>query len=127
MEEILENPEMAELLLGGSAANPMDQLAEGILAAAAPVGIGLLVSLIISILLALQFYKIAKLKGHAKLRYFFIPFLFGIMGWILVAALPDRSGVSEAPKAPVITAGNVPVNPPSGAVSTNSYSPTIID
>ena len=46
--------------------------------------------LVISGILAFQFYDAARDKGYDGMKYFWICFLFGIAGWILVAALPDQ-------------------------------------
>lgn len=39
---------------------------------------------------AFGFAHIAGEKGYSKIGYWFWCFLFGIAGWIMVAALPDR-------------------------------------
>ena len=41
--------------------------------------------------IAESFYNAAKLKGFSEKRYFWLPFWLGIMGYLLVAALPDKS------------------------------------
>lgn len=38
-----------------------------------------------------QFYAIAKMKGHPQKKYFWWCFWAGIIGWMMVIALPDRS------------------------------------
>lgn len=40
--------------------------------------------------MAEQFYTVAKMKGHSERKYFWIPFWLGILGYMLVIALPDR-------------------------------------
>lgn len=45
----------------------------------------------IRILFALEFYYIARDKGYMALRYFFMPFLFGKSGYMIIIALPDRN------------------------------------
>ncbi len=50
----------------------------------------LIAALVINILLAKQFYNVAKMKGFPWMRYFWIPFLFGPIGWFMVLALPDH-------------------------------------
>ena len=61
--------------------------------------IGMLVFLIILSLLiwgviwyfiAAQFYEAAKEKGYYNKKYLWITFVFGIVGCLLVTALPDR-------------------------------------
>ncbi len=39
------------------------------------------------------FYTVAKEKGHHELKYFWICFLLGIVGWCLIIALPDRGDI----------------------------------
>lgn len=59
---------------------------------------GVLVILILAAVIAINvfvaraFRDVARMKGHKGARYFWIPFLFGFAGWILVLALPDRLG-----------------------------------
>ena len=48
--------------------------------------------LVINFFIAKEFYKAAVMKGWASKRYFWIPFLLTFVGYILVAALPDRGG-----------------------------------
>ena len=38
-----------------------------------------------------QFYKIASMKGHSDKQYFWWCFFLGIVGWLMVVALPDRA------------------------------------
>lgn len=45
--------------------------------------------------IAKQFSDIAAEKGFEERRNFWIPFLLGIVGYIMIAALPDR-GVQTA-------------------------------
>lgn len=45
--------------------------------------------------IAKQFEDVAAEKGFEEKRNFWIPFFFGIVGYIMVAALPDR-GVQTA-------------------------------
>lgn len=48
------------------------------------------VALWICYLVAKEFYKIAEMKGFPESKYLWIPFFLGIVGWMLVIALPDR-------------------------------------
>ncbi|MBQ8556340.1 MAG: hypothetical protein IJ438_10790 [Clostridia bacterium] len=54
----------------------------------------ILLSLVIIVIvfkyLAECFYDVAKIKGHSDRKYFWICFIFGIFGYLLVIALPDR-------------------------------------
>lgn len=55
-----------------------------------------IISLLISYLVADEFDKIVIMKGYPKGKYFWWCFLLGIIGWLMVIALPDR--VSEKQK-----------------------------
>ena len=46
-------------------------------------------------LVAKEFYVAAKAKGYYEKKYFWICFLLGVIGYLLVVALPDRG---NAPK-----------------------------
>ena len=50
----------------------------------------LLVAAAIQVLVALAFAKCAESKGYRKWMYFWVCFFFGTIGYIIVAALPDR-------------------------------------
>lgn len=52
---------------------------------------GLIVALIIRLLVASAFSTIAGNKGHNPSSYFWVCFLLGIIGYCMVAALPDLS------------------------------------
>lgn len=54
--------------------------------------------LIIDYLIAKEFYAIATDKGYVATKYLWIPFLLGIVGYLLVVALPDRNKNAEPPK-----------------------------
>lgn len=53
--------------------------------------LGAIVLLIICGIIASEFRKIAAEKGFDEGKYFWYPFLFGIIGCLLVVALPDRN------------------------------------
>jgi len=40
--------------------------------------------------LATQFCNAAQMKGHYEKKYFWLSFLLGPVGYLLVVALPDR-------------------------------------
>ena len=46
------------------------------------------------------FYEIACMKGFRDKRYFWLPFLLGIIGYLLVVALPDRNKETATPAKP---------------------------
>ncbi|MGI5977676.1 MAG: hypothetical protein ACOX68_08280 [Candidatus Limivicinus sp.] len=43
---------------------------------------------------AREFYKTAIMKGWSQKKYFVLPFLLWIPGYLLIIALPDRAGGS---------------------------------
>lgn len=49
------------------------------------------VVLAIQFFIATEFYKVAKEKGYDSKKYLWIPFLFGIVGYLLVIALPNKN------------------------------------
>ena len=53
-----------------------------------------LVALVISGVVAEEFYIAACCKGHEERKYFWYCFLLGIIGYLLVVALPDISSNS---------------------------------
>lgn len=52
--------------------------------------LGAIVSLIVCFIAALEFAAIAREKGYDAAKYFWYPFLLGIIGMLIVVALPDR-------------------------------------
>ena len=52
--------------------------------------LGAIVALIISAIIAACFAEVARAKGHEGGAYFWLCFLFGLAGYLLVIALPDR-------------------------------------
>ena len=58
--------------------------------------ISLVVAIIIQKDLATNFYDVAREKGYNDRKYFRICFWLGLPGWILVAALPNRSKKSDS-------------------------------
>ena len=50
----------------------------------------ILLYVFVSLILAAQFSEVASEKGYKNNKYFWFCLLFGIAGWILVCALPDR-------------------------------------
>lgn len=51
---------------------------------------GVAVVLWINYALSTYFYYVATEKGYYEACYLWIPFLFGLIGYVLVVALPDR-------------------------------------
>lgn len=46
--------------------------------------------LVIKILVAREFGRIAEDKGYEERKYYVLPFFLGIIGYLLIVALPDR-------------------------------------
>ena len=62
---------------------------------------GIIISLIINVVIAKKFVEIADMKGHYGSDYFWYIFLFGMIGMLMVIALPDKS-VKDTPKPSII-------------------------
>lgn len=59
--------------------------------------IALIVGLVcLWIYLANRFYDVAVMKGHRERKYFWICFWLGLVGYLLVIALPDRGNAVSA-------------------------------
>ena len=50
----------------------------------------LALALVISALVAIEYEKIANMKGHFGSKYFWFCFFLGPVGWFMIHALPDR-------------------------------------
>lgn len=53
--------------------------------------ISVLILLAIQFFLAEEFYKVAVMKGYDEKRYLWLSFLFGLVGYLLVIALPQKA------------------------------------
>ena len=53
--------------------------------------IAVVLAVIVHVVFAFLFRNAARMKGHPQRRYFWLCLVFGLPGWILVAALPDLS------------------------------------
>lgn len=51
---------------------------------------GIAIAMWLDTLIATQFYKIAKEKGHDSVTYYRFAFWLSIVGYLMVIALPDR-------------------------------------
>lgn len=58
----------------------------------------LLFCFIIACLIANEFSKIAAMKGHKEGKWFWLCLIFGIVGWLMIIALPDRRIPSPRPQ-----------------------------
>lgn len=47
-------------------------------------------------ILAKQFFEVAQQKGHSENKYFWFCFWLGVIGYLLVIALPDRGNTRQA-------------------------------
>ena len=52
----------------------------------------LILGLVVSYLLAKEFYRAAVARGWPAKKYFWICFLLPVIGYLLIIALPDRGG-----------------------------------
>lgn len=57
----------------------------------------IIVVIVIQFILAFAFYGIAVDKGYNSGLYFVVCLLFGIAGWLLVAAKPDLNARNQLP------------------------------
>ena len=63
-----------------------------------------ILTIFINHLIAAAFYDIAQKKGHSEKRYYWLPFWLGVVGYCLVAALPDLfARPQKQVEAPYIT------------------------
>ena len=53
------------------------------------------VAIIINVVIASKFAEIAEMKGHEHDTYFWFTFIFGVIGMLMVIALPDMSNTME--------------------------------
>lgn len=53
----------------------------------------------IQYLIAREFYVIALAKGHPQKKYLWLPFFLGMIGFLLVVALPDCKESTQTPPA----------------------------
>lgn len=49
----------------------------------------------IDYLIAKEFYISAQQKGYSEKKYLWLCFLLGVIGYLLVIALPDRGNVQQ--------------------------------
>lgn len=59
------------------------------------------VGIVLDFFISRWFYTAAKEKGHQQKKYFWICFWLGMVGWLLIIALPDRGGVLPRKQEPV--------------------------
>ena len=73
--------------------------------------------IVLNVFISKWFRNIAQMKGHNEKRYFWVPFFFGLVGYLMVIALPDRGACKDAAPA------NVPNVPPYGQRSNAAWQP----
>ena len=61
------------------------------------------VVLFINHLIAAAFYDIAVSKGHSERRYYWLSFWLGVVGYCLVAALPDLKARPAKNNEPMVS------------------------
>lgn len=67
--------------------------------------IGAILGLSIAAYIADQFKNVAEEKGYYGGRYFWFPFLLGLIGCVYIAALPDRGKPTTERSEPVNNSG----------------------
>ena len=55
--------------------------------------IGVIIGLVVWYFFSTMFYELAVMKGFPEKKYLWLTFFFGLVGAVLVAALPDRGNV----------------------------------
>lgn len=61
----------------------------------------LALSIWVHYLVAREFYRAACGKGSWEKKYFWLPFLLGFVGYLLIIALPDYSKVGMSARTPI--------------------------
>ena len=49
--------------------------------------------LVVKFYIAGLFYEAARYKGYGQAKHFFVPFLFGLVGYLWIIALPNRGSI----------------------------------
>lgn len=65
--------------------------------------VGAIAFIVIDALISGQFMNIAASKGDDSWKYFWFCFLFGVVGYLMVIALPDMKARSVQPKTEPLT------------------------
>ena len=73
--------------------------------------LGFIIAIVVDVIIARAFADVAEDKGHTESKYFWMCVLFGIPGYLLVIALPDRRR-PVAHTAPAQTASSQPAYAP---------------
>ena len=56
--------------------------------------IGAIVVLMVWFIICKEFYNVAEAKGYPQMKYLWLTFFFGVMGALLIIALPDKSNTT---------------------------------
>ena len=59
--------------------------------------LGAILVIWINYLIAREFYRAAVMKGHPEQKYLWLPFFLGVIGYLLVIALPSERAAVEKP------------------------------
>lgn len=73
--------------------------------------LGGIVALVLNIIIAACFADVAREKGFEENHYFWMCFIFGIAGYLLVVALPDKRIRAALSKPEMTPAPANPVSP----------------
>lgn len=60
----------------------------------------------INYLIAREFYRTACMKGHYQIKYLWLPFFLGAIGYLIVVALPDKSALNHGVQTQSHNQGN---------------------
>lgn len=60
--------------------------------------LGGIIIILLDIFISKEFQDIAHKKGHGGVRYFWWTFFTGVIGMLMVVALPDRGSTAEQPR-----------------------------
>ena len=55
--------------------------------------LGIVIAMIIDYVIAKKFAEIAEMKGHEGDTYFWFTFIFGVVGMLMVIALPNTTAI----------------------------------
>ena len=61
--------------------------------------LGIVIALIIDYVIAKKFEEIAEMKGHKGSTYFWFTFIFGVVGMLMVVALPSGNTTNNRTEA----------------------------
>ena len=62
--------------------------------------LGIVIALVIDYVIARKFADIAEMKGHEGSTYFWFTFIFGVVGMLMVVALPNVTAIKVKNTSP---------------------------